>query len=243
MHQTGLPNTRTGTGSESDTHSTDTRADSARSRFPLRLPLYAHSPLVAYPLALAIGVILGASGPLLLATDAPFGQVAHLTLSAGWSWAALAYFVGMAGGSKMRSAATGTLALMSAVCVYYATKAQQGAYLAADLSDPTGQATQFDWDGFISKTLLWCVFALFLGPLLGAAGNLARNSAYRFPCRLVIPLVVIVETTMRLGAEADLQGSLTTTTWSATRAVAIAALIAVAVLAALDSRRRRRPGA
>jgi hypothetical protein len=51
--------------------------------------------------------------------------------------------------------------------------------------------------------------------------------------------VAVLENTMRLQHEAGLQGSLATTTWTITRAVAIASIVALTALAALGSRRQR----
>ncbi|MFD5336804.1 DUF6518 family protein [Streptomyces hawaiiensis] len=205
----------------------------SRSHGSVRSLLFTHTSI------LAVGAIFGACGPLLTSTGGQVGHAIHLILSAGWSWAALAFFAGMSGASKLRSAITGATALLSAVLTYYLTKAGQGEYLAADLSDPSGQTTHFDWGGFLVKIFVWCFFACLLGPLLGVAGNLSRNGPYRLPCQLLVPFVAIMETSMRLRNEAAMQGPFVTTMWSATRVVAVVAAATLVSLSALGIWRRR----
>lgn len=185
------------------------------------------------------GIAVGVSGPLLLTTSSAAGEVAHLTLSAGWSWAALSFLSGTIGKSKAQSAAFGTISLLIAVISYYLTKAIQGDFLQADLADHTGQTMVIAWGDFLSMTALWCFAGAVLGPLLGIAGHLSRNGTYQLPFRVAVPLIAIVETTMRLGAEASMQKGLVATTWSTTRVLAVVAIIALAGWAAFGSRRRR----
>ncbi|MEV0415096.1 hypothetical protein AB0I68_30950 [Streptomyces sp. NPDC050448] len=185
------------------------------------------------------GIAVGVSGPLLLATSSAVGEVAHLTLSAGWSWAALSFLSGTIGRTKAKSAAFGVISLLFAVVSYYLTKAVQGDFLQADLADHTGQTMIMAWGDFLSMTALWCFAGAVLGPLLGIAGHLSRNGAYQLPFRVVVPLIVIVETTMRLGAEASMQKGIVATTWSATRVLAVVAIIALVGWAALGNWRRR----
>ncbi|MDX3308876.1 hypothetical protein P1S61_07125 [Streptomyces sp. ME08-AFT2] len=111
---------------------------------------------------------------------------------------------------------------------YYATKLERGEFLeAVNLEDPS-QGVQVYWAGFMSKTVFWCVAAVVLGLILGLVGNLARDQGLRgLPFQVVIPLIAIVETTMRLRAEASLQGEIASTTWSITRFVAVASIIAL----------------
>ncbi|MFE5806750.1 hypothetical protein [Streptomyces sp. NPDC056491] len=189
--------------------------------------------------ALVAGVILGVSGPLLLSADGAVGHAAHLVLSAGWSWAALAFCVGIISSSKRQSAVLGVLSLVAASLAYYLVKAGQGEFMAADLTDTTGQITHFDWAGLMTKVVVWWVFAALLGPLMGVAGHLARNGPYRLPCRLVIPFVAVVETTMRLKNEAPmLNDALVEATWSATRLVAVAVALGLVCLKVTEQRRR-----
>lgn len=201
-------------------------------RHPVRVPTLT---------AVIAGVVVGVCAPLLTSTGGHAGQVAHVALSAGWSWAALAFCVGMPGGSKAASAARGAIALIAGVLAYYTTKAVRGDFLAADLGDPTGRTTYFSWGDFLSKALLWCFFACLLGPLLGAAGNLARNGPHRLPCRLLVPVVAVVENTMELGDRAPLQDPLNATTWAVIRVVAVAVILALVGHVAFDHRRRRPP--
>ncbi|WP_234426178.1 hypothetical protein [Streptomyces kebangsaanensis] len=111
---------------------------------------------------------------------------------------------------------------------YYVTKLQGDEYRSVvNLEDPT-QGTQIDWSGFMSKTVFWCLAAVALGLILGLVGSLAQNRDIRgLPFQLVIPLIVIVETTMRLRAEASLQEPIVGATWSVTR---VAAGIVIVVL-------------
>ncbi len=197
------------------------------------------SPLLPLTSAAAAGVVVGASGPLLLGKGGPVGEVAHLTLSAGWSWAALSFFAGMAGKSKAQSAALGVIPLIFAVVAYYLTKASQGDFLQADLSDHTGRTMHTAWGDFLSMTAVWCFFACILGPALGIAGHLSRNGPYRLPFRLLVPLVAIVETSMRLGNEAPLQGGFVAATWSVTRVLMVVAVIALVGEAAFSKWRTR----
>ncbi|MFE7767820.1 DUF6518 family protein [Streptomyces sp. NPDC057438] len=160
-------------------------------------------------------------------------------LSAGWSWAALAFCVGMAEtGSKVRSAALGTSALLIAVLAYYAVKAGQGDYESADLSDPTGQTTSFAFGEFLSMAVLWCVVSCILGPILGVSGHMARRGRFRVLFQVLVPIVAIGETSMRLQHEAPLQESLVGTTWSVVRALSIVAVLAVIGYALFDNWRR-----
>ncbi|POX49840.1 hypothetical protein C3488_16305 [Streptomyces sp. Ru72] len=201
------------------------------------------SRVVAPVAALTAGTLLGILGPLLLTTGGSAGRVASLVLSAGWSWAALAFCVGLARNSRTESVVLAPAALVAAVIAYYATKLRQGQFLAADLNDPTGRTTQVDWSGFLSKTVFWCIVACALGALLGLAGNLARRHGLRgLPFRLLIPLVAVVDTSQRLRFDAPLQGSVATTTWSVIRLVAVAVILAVAGHAVISSRSRPSAG-
>ncbi|MFF1714748.1 DUF6518 family protein [Streptomyces sp. NPDC058268] len=171
--------------------------------------------------ALAGGAAIGALGPLLGAAGS-VGHAAHLTLDAGWSWAALAFCVGLARKSRTESAVMAAVSLVAAVLSYYLTKMGQGEFLTANLNDLSGGTTQTDWQGFLSKTLFWCVAACVLGPPLGLAGNLARGDALqRLPFRVVVPVVAIVETSRRIQVEAPLQET-SGTTWSVIRLLAVA---------------------
>lgn len=204
-----------------------------------KVVLFVRSPFSPYISAVAAGVIVGISGPLLASTGSQIGHVAHVTFSSGWSWAALAFCTGMLGGSKKRSAAVGTLSLVVAVLAYYLIKAAQGDFQSADLNDPTGQTTYFAWSEYFLMVALWWFFACLLGPGLGVAGHMALRGSYRLPCRLVVPFVAIVETSMRLISEAAQQSSVVATTWSVTRIVAAATVLALGACAVVGVRRRR----
>ncbi|WP_254878632.1 hypothetical protein [Streptomyces sp. NA04227] len=187
--------------------------------------------------ALAIGTVFGALAPLLEASDG-MGHVAHVVLAAGWTWAALAFCVGLARKSRVESAALAAVSLTSAVIAYYATKFKQGEFQVANLADPSG-AAQVSWDSFLSKTIAWCVVALFLGPLLGLAGNLARADGLRgLPFRVLVPVVTLVETTQRLRFEASLQGTVARATWTVVLVAAGVLLIGLVGHAVLARRPR-----
>ncbi|MFI6209376.1 DUF6518 family protein [Streptomyces sp. NPDC051041] len=181
---------------------------------------------------------VGICSPLLSSTNGP-GLVVQAVLSSGWAYAALAFSVGMAGRGKASSALMGAISLAVAVVAYYVTQAGQGEFTSADLSDPTGQSQSFSWVEFLSMTSFWCVVALILGPILGVAGYFARKGPYRVACRILIPLVVIAELSMRLGNEASRQASAVVTTWSTVRAIAVAAVIIVMGYAIFGNWRRR----
>jgi hypothetical protein len=185
--------------------------------------------------ALAAGVTLGILAPLLSATGGSMGHVASLVLSAGWTWAALAFCIGLVRRSRMESVILAPASLIAGVIAYYATKLSRGDFLTADLNDPTGRTTHVDWAGFSSNTLVWCIAACALGPLLGFAGNLARNRGFRgLPFRVLVPAVAIVDTSQRLQYDAPLQGPVSATTWSVIRLLAVAVtlvLIGHAVIA------------
>lgn len=186
------------------------------------------SSILATVATLAAGAALGFIAPTLEASGASGFRIAHLVLAAGWSWAALAFCVGLSHKSRFKSASLAPASLISGVVAYYVTKLEQGKFLeAVNLGDPS-QGTQVYWAGFASKTVGWCVAAAFLGFFLGLAGNLARKQGFRsLPFQVLIPLVAIVETTMRLRAEASLQGELASTVWSITRLGAVAVIVAL----------------
>nr|WP_272919791.1 DUF6518 family protein [Streptomyces sp. SID5468] len=187
------------------------------------------SRILASVAALAVGAVLGVLGPLLNIAGGPTGHVASLVLSAGWAWAALAFCVGLTRRSKMESAILAPASLIIAVIAYYATKITQGDYLAYDHADPSGKTTYIDWADALSKAAVWCLVACILGSLLGLAGNLARRHGIRgLPFRVLVPLVAIVDTSMRLRFDAPLQGAIPTTTWNVIRFAAVAVIVILA---------------
>ncbi|WP_019075195.1 DUF6518 family protein [Streptomyces hokutonensis] len=198
------------------------------------------SSILAPVVALIAGVALGVIAPLLETTDSSVGHVAHLVLSAGWSWAALAFCVGLAGKSRVKSAVLAPISLVVAVVAYYVTKLERGEFMEpVDLADPS-RGTHVYWAGFASKTIFWCVAAVFLGIILGLAGHLARNHGYRgLAFQVLIPLTAVVEMSMRLRSEAQLQGKLTGATWTVTLVLAVAAIVALVARAIVMSGGRR----
>jgi uncharacterized membrane protein (UPF0136 family) len=173
------------------------------------------------------------------------GQLSHaasVTLVAGWMYSLLAFVSGLLARSMKQAGIMGFVSLVVTVFAYYVTKATQGDFVSPDFSDPTGKATHFAWYDFLSMLLLWWVFALLLGTLCGIAGYYARTgraTGLRLACQLVVPVVIICETTMRLSVEASEQEALVGTTWSVTRILAVITILALAVVAALSVRRRR----
>ncbi|MGW1994876.1 DUF6518 family protein [Embleya sp. NPDC001921] len=153
--------------------------------------------------------------------------------------AALAFFVGMPGRSTKRSAGAGVISLVVAVLAYYLTKVAQGEYRPIN-PDPTAEQNNFvAWGAVWSAIVVWWIVACLLGPALGWIGNISVNGPYRLPARLLIPIMAIIETTMRLRSEAVAPDSLVTTTWSTVRVLALGVTIAVAAPAVTDRWRRR----
>ncbi|MBG0853642.1 hypothetical protein I2W78_17760 [Streptomyces spinoverrucosus] len=198
--------------------------------------------ILAPAAALTAGAALGVLAPLLEMSDAPAGHMAHLVLAAGWSWAALAFCVGLARKSRIESAVLAPASLIAAVITYYATKLERGKFLAADLSNPS-QGAQLYWDGFSSKTVFWCAAAATLGALLGLAGNLARNRGIQgLPFRTLVPLIAFIETSERLRVEASLQGAVAGATWSVTRLVAVTVFVVLVGQTVINLRPRASAG-
>lgn len=177
---------------------------------------------------LAAGTLLGVLSALLATVGGSVGHGVHLVLDAGWAWAALAFCVGLVQNRKLESAALATTYLLTAVIAYYVTKLGQGAFLAADVSDPSGRTIQVDWYSFWSRTLFWCIVACVAGAFFGLAGNLARKRGllgHLF--RVLVPLVAIVDTSERLGFDPS-PGGLDTTIWTVIRLLAVAAVVVLA---------------
>lgn len=189
------------------------------------------SHILAPVAALTVGAMLGILAPLLGTVGGSIGNAASLVLSAGWTWAALAFCVGLARKARMESVILASASLLVAVIAYYVTKLSHGEFLTADLNDPSGGATHVDWYGFLSKTVVWCIVACILGSLFGLAGNLARNRGLRgLPFRVLVPLVAIVDTSQRLQFDAPLQGPVAATTWTVIRLIAVAAILVLVVI-------------
>ncbi|MEU6486279.1 DUF6518 family protein [Streptomyces sp. NPDC046887] len=200
------------------------------------------SSILRPALVLATAAAVGILGPLAGALNGPVGQAVGATLSAGWAYAAVSFFSGMTCGTKKGAAALGIVSLWICVTAYYLTKAAQGDYLRADLSDTSGKTEYVAWSELVSMIGLWGVAACLLGPLCGVAGKLARTGPFRLPAQLLLPLVILGETTMRLAYPAPLQDQTVVTAWQFTRMLATVAISALAVLAAWHTKRRR-PGA
>ncbi|MEU8956032.1 DUF6518 family protein [Streptomyces sp. NPDC048518] len=190
--------------------------------------LSSRSPFLGSVVALSAGVALGIVSPLLAEVGGSIGQTAHLAFDAGWSWAALAFCVGMARKSKIESVALASVSLVAAVVSYYLTKLGQGEFLTADLIDPSGGVTHTSWQSFLSKTAYWGIVACLLGPLLGWAGNMARTEGlHGLAFRVLVPLIAIVDTSERLRVEGSLQGAVAETTWGVIRLVAVVVIFAL----------------
>ncbi|MGK5631308.1 DUF6518 family protein [Streptomyces sp. URMC 123] len=199
--------------------------------------MYVRSPLLAIALPLATGLAVGISGPVLESMNGQVSHAASVTLVAGWIYALLAFISGLLTGTRMRAAIMGFISLVVTVFAYYSTKAAKGDFRSVDFSDP--DTTTFAWGSFLSMLLVWCFFALILGPLCGLSGHLARTGPYRLPFQLLIPAVAIGETSMRLSVEAGRQEALVGTTWSVTRFLAVAVILTLACVTTLRTWRRR----
>ncbi|MFD5284255.1 hypothetical protein [Streptomyces rubrogriseus] len=162
--------------------------------------------------AVAAGATLGALAPLFETTSNSPAHVVHLILAAGWTWAALAFCVGVARKSIFESASLAPAALITAVASYYATKTAQS-------------ASQND---SLSRALFWSLVAAIVGAFLGVIGNLARSPGLRgLFFRALVPVIAIVETSQRLSAEASSQGTVVGATWNGIRIAAVAILAAL----------------
>ncbi|WP_332756897.1 hypothetical protein [Streptomyces sp. MT206] len=198
------------------------------------------------PAALSVGVVVGVMGPLLTRQAAdggretvggPVGHVVHLISSAGWSWAALAFAVGWVCRSGRRAVWLAPATLMVAVAAYYLVKLGQGGFRAYPL-DPRdfgdGAAPlPIDWGSMASSMTVWWIGALVFGPLLGMAGAHARDPRpYGWLLHLLVPAIAIVDMSLRLPGNPELDGQLTLDTWNVVRVAALVAAAAVTVLAA-----------
>ncbi|MFI5868472.1 hypothetical protein [Streptomyces sp. NPDC051546] len=191
---------------------------------------------------LLAGALLGVLGPVLTrprpdggreVAGGALGQVVHLLASAGWSWAAFAFAIGWVCRSWRRAVWLAPAALVVAVAAYYLVKMAQGDFRAFDMT--AGYYEQpdllpIDWGGFLTKSVAWWVAACIFGPLLGWAGTQARQPHLGgLLYRLLVPLIAIVDMSLRLPGNRELDGSIAIDTWSAIR---IAAVIACALLTA-----------
>ncbi|MEV4924514.1 DUF6518 family protein [Streptomyces roseoverticillatus] len=197
------------------------------------------SSLSAVTLTLAGGVAVGILGPILESVSGHASHAASVTLVAGWVYALVAFVSGVLADSKKKAAIMGFVSLVVTVFAYYVTKAIQGDFRTPDFSHPSSGALVFAWGDFLSMLALWCVFALLLGPICALAGQCARTGPYRLPSQLLVPVVAIIETSMRLSTEADTQEALVGTTWSVTRGLAIAVILVLVCVAAAGTWRRR----
>ncbi|MGV9877827.1 DUF6518 family protein [Streptomyces sp. NPDC003006] len=197
------------------------------------------SSLSAVALPLAGGLIVGISGPMLEAMSGRVSHAASVTLVAGWMYALVAFISGMVSRSKSAAAVLGFVSLIVTVFAYYLTKATQGDFVAMDFSDPTGRTTSFAWGDFLSMLAIWCIAALILGPVCGVAGYFARTGPYRLAFQLLVPAVILCETSMRLSVEAGSQESLVGATWSVTRALAGVVILLLVCVAATGLFRQR----
>ncbi len=192
------------------------------------------------------GLVVGVSGPLLEAAGNPVSHVTSIVLVAGWLYALLAFGAGLVARSRRRAALTAWGVLVIAVVSYYVVKAAQGDFRVPDFNDPANGAVAFGWNEFLSMIAVWCAFATVLGPVCGLAGYFSRSGSgslrplLRLPFRLLIPVVVIAETTMRLhyessGPDASVVGPV----WTTARLLAAALGLFFIVVAGVTTWRSR----
>ncbi|WP_424217206.1 hypothetical protein ACN20G_34540 (plasmid) [Streptomyces sp. BI20] len=204
--------------------------------------------------ALSAGLVLGVLGPLLTREAAdggretvggPVGHVVHLVTSAGWSWAALAFAVGWACRSWRRAAWAAPASLVVAVAAYYLVKLGQGDYrrFSPELPGPVDTSTwPIDWGNLLGHMVVWWIAALVFGPLLGAAGALARvPRPHTRLLLLAVPLTAVVDMSVRLPGNPELDGALTIDTWGVVRILAVLAAAAALALSARTALAGRRP--
>lgn len=208
------------------------------------------SSISTITLSLAVGLAVGTSGPLLQDMGDPVSHVASIALVAGWMYALIAFGAGWAARSKRGAALTALATLVAVVVAYYGTKAAQGGFRVPDFDDPADADGLSAWNAFLSVTVVWCVFAVLPGPLCGLAGHLSRTAPaalrplLRLPCRLLVPAVVVIETTLRLIHEPDgPDGAVVRPIWIVTRLLAVAVALALVLVAtAVVTTRRARDG-
>ncbi|WP_405982613.1 DUF6518 family protein [Streptomyces sp. NBC_00158] len=195
--------------------------------------------VLACAVAVLCGVALGILPPLLATGGGTAGHAVHVVLSGGWTWAAFAFAVGAARGSRAESVVLATVSLFAGVVAYYLTKSVHNELRAVDLGGADPRLLQESVNS--TGVLMWGLAAALLGPLLGLAGSLARENGPRgLPFRLLVPAMAFAETSMRLRVEASSQEPVVALTWSAVRWAAVAAAVVLAGLAATAGRRSRR---
>ncbi|MFN8080536.1 MAG: hypothetical protein U0Q19_13340 [Kineosporiaceae bacterium] len=148
------------------------------------------------------------------------GVSLSLILGIAWSWAALGLGCGVAQPRARDGAIAAAVGLLAAVGSYYLTDLSRGVYRSLDPADPTRTFT--NWGGAVRDWLVWSVISLIVGPVFGALGARARRGdLFGLACRLVVPLIAVVETSWRLPQELAVQprplavSTLTTTRWLA----------------------------
>lgn len=208
------------------------------------------SPTSTITPSLAVGLAVGTSGPLLQSMGDPVSHVASIDLVAGWMYALIAFGVGWVARSKGGAALAALATLVVAVVAYYGTKAAQGGFRVPDFDDPANADGFFAWNEFLSVIVVWCVFAVLLGPLCGLAGHLSRAGSgtfrplLRLPCRLLVPAVLVFETTLRLIHEPGGQdGAVVRPVSIVARLLAVAVALALVATAVVTTRRDRNGGA
>ncbi|MER6526570.1 hypothetical protein [Streptomyces sp. NPDC001508] len=139
----------------------------------------------------------------------------------------------------LRAAVLAPASLIAAVIAYYTTELGQGDFLLPVNLENLTQGNRVQWSGFLTATAAWCIAAVFFGPVLGVAGNLARHQGMRgLPFQVLIPLAAVVETSTRLQTELPVRGALVGATWNVTRLAAVAVVV-VLVGRAVTARRQR----
>lgn len=177
------------------------------------------------PLAgsLGVGFVFGLAGPLAEKWENPVCASLSVIFSDGWPWACYAFLVGFFGRSKVKAMLLSSSGLAVGVVTYYVFK-----YLSPAI--PTGLESGDTGGINYSSMLVWGIAAFILGAPLGLLGTLARiPSVGGLPFRLIVPLVALVETSMRLAAEADGQRAVVGITWNVIRLVAGAVVLALII--------------
>lgn len=169
--------------------------------------------------------MLGATGALAGTFDGPVAQVGSLVFAGGWSWACFGFLVGYTRRSKAASALLASSSLALGVIVYYGLKALRP---AAPIGMEASEVIHSEVN--LAGIVVWGAAAFLFGAPLGLFGNLARIPGIGgLPFRLLVPLIVWIETSARLGGEADSAGRVAALTWSALRVLAV--LVAAALVA------------
>jgi hypothetical protein len=179
--------------------------------------------------AVALGVGFGAATSLSNAAVSPsspdsLARVPSLILDSGWAWAGVAVLAGWLAGRPARAAVAGAVALLGGAAAYYGID-------SVVRDEPLA--------GYGPELVRWWLAGLFLGPLLGGVGALARGRGLvGLLCRLAVPAGALGQMIVHPPGSGAPTGA-RAATWALTIVAAAAAVSAGAVLSWFLLERRR----